>query len=222
MKTWRWNGSAAAMSGALESEELSTGTSRKPISGRPSDCADFGDDLVDVLAHCRVLRHEPVADAVVPDRRQFDALLRHLLAEEAVGNLHQHAGAVAHQRIGADGAAMGEVLEHGQTVLDDLVRLHALHLGDEADAAGIVLVARIVEALGFRQAGNLRRSARLTDAPFVWAGTICSVTDGVKSVITMSSVPCPRQGGFASCGAAARIAGEAFTIRQTGSQCADK
>ena len=40
MKTWQWNGSAAAMSGALESDELSTGTSRKPISGRPSDCAD--------------------------------------------------------------------------------------------------------------------------------------------------------------------------------------
>ena len=156
----------------------------------------LGDDLVDVLARCRVLRHEPVADAVVPDRRQFDALLGHLLAEEAVRNLHQHAGAVAHQRIGADGAAMREVLEHGQTVLDDLVRLHALHLGDEADAAGIVLVARIVEALGGRQTGNLRRSARLTDAPFVWAGTVCSVTDGVKSVIIMSSVPCPRQGGF--------------------------
>ena len=112
MKTWRWNGSAAAISGAFDSEELSTGTSRKPISGRPSDCADSRDDLVDMRAQRRVLRHEPVADAILSGRRQFDALLSHLLAEEAVGNLHQHAGAVAHQRIGADRAAMGEVLEH--------------------------------------------------------------------------------------------------------------
>ena len=80
--------------------------------------------------------------------------LRHLLAEEAVGNLHQHAGAVAHQRIGADGAAMRQVFEHEQAVLDDLVRLHALHLRDEADAAGIMLVARIIETLGGKTGGR--------------------------------------------------------------------
>jgi hypothetical protein len=45
---------------------------------------------------------------------------------------------------------MGEVLEHEETVFHDLVRLHALHLGDEADAAGVVLVAGIVETLRFR------------------------------------------------------------------------
>ena len=82
-----------------------------------------------------------------PAGGRVDALLRHLLAEETVGNLHQHAGAVAHQRIGADGAAMRQVFEHEQAVLDDLVRLHALHMRDEADAAGIMLVARIVETL---------------------------------------------------------------------------
>ena len=31
MNTWRCTGSEAAMSGALDSEELSTGTSRQPI-----------------------------------------------------------------------------------------------------------------------------------------------------------------------------------------------
>jgi len=49
---------------------------------------------------------------------------------------------------------MGEVFEDEQAVADDLVRLLALHMGDEADAAGIVLVARIVEALLLRQAGR--------------------------------------------------------------------
>src|SRR5690606_15695050 len=62
--------------------------------------------------------------------------------------------AVAHQRIGADGAAMRQVLEDEEAVLDDLVRLLALHVGDEADAAGIVLVARIIESLRRRQAGR--------------------------------------------------------------------
>ena len=42
---------------------------------------------------------------------------------------------------------MRQVFEDEQAVLDDLVRLLALHVGDEADAAGIVLVARIVETL---------------------------------------------------------------------------
>ena len=99
-----------------------------------------------------VARHEQIADAVVPGRRQRDAVLRQFLAEEAVGDLREQAGAVAHQRIGADRAAMRQVLEHGEAVADDLVRLDALHVGDEADAAGIVLVARIVEALCQRAA----------------------------------------------------------------------
>jgi hypothetical protein len=34
-----------------------------------------------------------------------------------------------------------------QAVTHDLVRLLALHVGDEADAAGIVFVARIVKAI---------------------------------------------------------------------------
>ena len=37
MNTCRWQGSVAAMSGALESEELSTGTSRQPSSTWPSE-----------------------------------------------------------------------------------------------------------------------------------------------------------------------------------------
>ena len=43
---------------------------------------------------------------------------------------------------------MVEVLEDLQPLLDDAVRLLALDVGDEADAAGIVLVARVVQAAG--------------------------------------------------------------------------
>ena len=71
------------------------------------------------------------------------------LGEELVRDLHQDAGAVAHARIGADRAAMLEIAEDAQAVFDDLVRLAALDVGDEADAAGILVERRIVKALRF-------------------------------------------------------------------------
>ena len=42
---------------------------------------------------------------------------------------------------------MIEVAEDLETVGENLVRLLAVHVGDEADAAGIVFEPRIVEAL---------------------------------------------------------------------------
>jgi hypothetical protein len=119
MKTWRWTGSDAAMSGAFDSEELSTGTSRKPSSGWPSACATSAMIVLDMRAQLRIRGMKTVADRVVAGLRQVDALLRHLATEEAVRNLHQDAGAVAHQRVGADRTAMGEVFQHRQPVFDD-------------------------------------------------------------------------------------------------------
>ena len=119
-----------------------------------------------------VLRHEQVADGIFAGLRQDDALQRHFLAEEAVGDLHQNARAIAHQRIGADGTAMRQVFQDEQAVLDDLVRLLALHMRDEADAAGIMLVARIIKTLFFRQARkcgiffNRRRWARSVETSY--------------------------------------------------------
>ena len=61
-------------------------------------------------------------------------------------DLQEYAGAVAHARIGADRAAMLEVEQNGEAVVDDLVRLASLEIGDEADAAGILLERGIVKA----------------------------------------------------------------------------
>ena len=47
------------------------------------------------------------------------------------------------------------LFEDREALLDDVVRLAVLHVGDEADAAGILLVGGIVEALG-RRAGRDR------------------------------------------------------------------
>ena len=46
--------------------------------------------------------------------------------------------------------AMIEIGEHEKSVTDDLVRLRALDIGDETDAARIMLVGRIVKSLRWR------------------------------------------------------------------------
>ena len=119
-------------------------------------------------------------------------------------DLHEHAGAVAHQRIGADGAAMGQVFEHEQAVLDDLVRLLALHMGDEADAAGIMLVARIVKTLSGGQAvgpdcgltwPRCRSSQRRPSVPRM----ACDASSSCHPVL------CLRQPAFRLCGSRSQI-----------------
>ncbi len=42
---------------------------------------------------------------------------------------------------------MCEVHEHLERLLDDAVRFAPLHVDDEADAAGVAIVHRVVEAL---------------------------------------------------------------------------
>jgi hypothetical protein len=74
-------------------------------------------------------------------------LARHLLAQELVGNLDQDAGAVAQQRVVAGSAAMFEVLQDLQALLDDGVAFLVLDMGDKADAAGVALVFGVVETL---------------------------------------------------------------------------
>ena len=66
-------------------------------------------------------------------------------------NLNENAAAVAELGIGADRAAMVEVEQDLQAHLDDLVVRLIVELRDEADAAGVVLLGRVVEALGGRQ-----------------------------------------------------------------------
>lgn len=99
-------------------------------------------------AQFSIARHEEIANGIVARLWQVDALTRHFFAKEAIWNLHKHARTVAHQRVGANRTAMGEVFKHLKTVLYDLMGLLALHMCDKANAAGVTLVARIIEALG--------------------------------------------------------------------------
>ena len=98
-------------------------------------------------ARSRVARQEHHADAVLPGGRQPHAEARHFLAQEAIGNLDQQAGAVGELGIPADRTAVGEVSEDRQPLLDDAVRLLALDVRDEAYAAGVVLMGGVIKPL---------------------------------------------------------------------------
>jgi len=87
-----------------------------------------------------------LADGVGAGLGEFEAALMRLAFEERVRDLHQDAGAVAGARIASAGAAMGEVVEDLQRFEDDIVRALAGDVDDEADAAGIVFVRRIVQS----------------------------------------------------------------------------
>ena len=94
-----------------------------------------------------VLRQEDRADAVVSQIGEVEAERRGLFGEELVGHLNQEASAVAGLRVRARRASMSEVYEGFEALLDDVVGLPTLDVGDETDSAGVVLEARVVEAL---------------------------------------------------------------------------
>jgi hypothetical protein len=56
--------------------------------------------------------------------------------------------------IASAGAAVRQVQQDLNTLLDDVVTFLTADAGDEPNAAGVVLMRRIVETLGGRQAGS--------------------------------------------------------------------
>ena len=68
-------------------------------------------------------------------------------SQEPVRHLHQDAGAVAGVLLAAAGAAVLEVQQDLEPVLDDARGLAPLEIDHEADAAGVVLVSGVVKSL---------------------------------------------------------------------------
>ena len=105
------------------------------------------EDLAALVSLIRLARQEHHADAVFAGLGKASFCMRELLLEERVRDLQQDAGAVARQRVAAAGATMLEVGEDRQALLDDVARLGSAHVDHEADPAGVVLEARVVESL---------------------------------------------------------------------------
>ena len=79
-------------------------------------------------------------------------------------HLDEHARAVAGVGLAAARAAMVEVPQHLDRLLQDVVRFAALDVDDEADAAGLVLEPRIVKTLLCRLPRAATRVALLSAA----------------------------------------------------------
>src|SRR6185295_4298855 len=83
--------------------------------------------------------------AVLAGRRQGDAERRRDFPEKAVRDLNQDPRAVTGVRFAAAGAAVQQVDEDLQALLDDRVGAASFDIDHEPDATRIVLVAGIVE-----------------------------------------------------------------------------
>ena len=141
------------------------GRHRAPAEDRlPFGLDDVFEDFGESAALGRVARQEHQAAGVLSRPRQRQAvLLRHLL-KECVRHLDEHARAVAGIGLATTRAAMVEVAQHLDGLLHDAVGFPALHVDDEADAAGLVLEPRIVKTLLSRLPRGATREALLSAA----------------------------------------------------------
>ncbi len=96
-------------------------------------------------------RQENHADRVIAGVGQLEIHGFRLFLEQPVGQLHQNTGAIAGQRVGADGAAVVQIDENLDSLANDLMAFAVLDIGDEADTAAIMLVLGVVQTLRLRQ-----------------------------------------------------------------------
>ena len=95
---------------------------------------------------------EHIRHAILPLSRKLKTSRFGHFHEKLVRRLDQDARAVARVLFHA-GTAMIEVLQNLQRIRHDLVRFFPLHMADKADAAGVMLIARIVETLSGGKTG---------------------------------------------------------------------
>ena len=124
--------------------ELSTGTSRQPSTCSPSLAAIFSIPAMAADSCSGSCGRKAMPGRVRAGGREVEVDDG---PEEAVRHLDEDAGAVADVGLGVGGPAVVEVAEGGQAELDHPMRASPVQVGDEGDAAGIVLEARVVEAL---------------------------------------------------------------------------
>ena len=102
-----------------------------------------------------VRREEEHAHPIPAAGRQLDASVGACAAQEGVGHLDEDAGAVTRTRVAPGRATVREVVQKVQSLPHDLVRSTPLEVRDEPDAARVMLVRGVVEALPWRRAYGL-------------------------------------------------------------------
>ena len=122
----------------------STGTSRQPRTRRPSLGGDVLDAGLGGGALVGVVGQEGHADGVGARRRQVGSPAT--ARRKRVGDLGEDAGTVTDQRVGAGGAAVVEVAQGVEGVVDDVVAGGAPHRRHHGHTAGVVLVLAAVQA----------------------------------------------------------------------------
>ena len=118
----------------------------------------FGlDDLLEAFLEAPALRHvarqKHQAAGVLAGTRQRDAPLFADVREKVVRHLQQHAGPIPGVGFAAAGTAVIEVAEHPEALLQNLMGFAALHIHDEADAAGVMFEPRVIKTLLGREVG---------------------------------------------------------------------
>ena len=126
---------------------------------------DRDDERLDRAALRTVARQEDQSGAILPGLWQLNAERARHPAEKAVRHLNQDPGAVPGVGLAPAGAAVQQIDEQLQPLRDDGMGAPALHVDDEANAARVVLVPWIVEALRPRRLCACARHGR---APTSW------------------------------------------------------
>ena len=111
------------------------------------------DDSARLGADFAVARQKELADRVIAGLRQDYAQPLGFRREKFMRNLHEDAAAIPELGIGSNGAAMIKIEQDLQAQLDDFVARRVMQVGDESNAAGVVFLRGIVEALGQGQQG---------------------------------------------------------------------
>jgi len=122
---------------------------------------DALEGLLDLAADGRVAREEDDAAAVLAGGGEGEPRFLGRLLQELMRHLHEHARAIARVGLAAGSAAVVEVRQDLQRLLQDLVRFAPVHVRHETDAAGIVLEGRIIQALLGGPLVELRREGGL-------------------------------------------------------------
>ena len=133
------------------SVELRVGTVRQPSTVWPSDCTICSKRSSMRRRTVGLRGRKTMPQPYSPGARHDDAGLLARLDQKLVRHLQQHAGAVAGVHLRAAGAAVVQIREDLQALLQDRVRFAALDVDDEADAAGVMLEGGVVQTL-LRQA----------------------------------------------------------------------